>query len=329
MEKIKDLEDLPGIGPKTAEKLRDAGFRTVESIAVASPKELFEIAEIGESSAAKIIEAAREAADVGGFITASELLEKRKFIGKITSGSKRLDELIAGGFESQAISDELIAGGFESQAISEAFGEFGSGKSQIAHQLCVNVQLPIEKGGLDGGAIFIDTESTFRPERIIQMAKGLGLDPTEVLSRIRVARAFNSDHQMLLTEKSVELIESEKIKLLVIDSLTSSFRSEYVGRGTLAERQQKLARHLRTLHNIASNQDVCVFVTNQVSAKPDAFFGDPTRPIGGHILGHSSTIRIYLRKGKGGQRIARLVDSPNLPEGEAIFFLTENGIEDK
>jgi len=315
MEKIKDLEDLPGIGPKTAEKLRDAGFRTVESIAVASPKELFEIAEIGESSAAKIIEAAREAADVGGFITASELLEKRKFIGKITSGSKRLDE--------------LIAGGFESQAISEAFGEFGSGKSQIAHQLCVNVQLPIEKGGLDGGAIFIDTESTFRPERIIQMAKGLGLDPTEVLSRIRVARAFNSDHQMLLTEKSVELIESEKIKLLVIDSLTSSFRSEYVGRGTLAERQQKLARHLRTLHNIASNQDVCVFVTNQVSAKPDAFFGDPTRPIGGHILGHSSTIRIYLRKGKGGQRIARLVDSPNLPEGEAIFFLTENGIEDK
>ncbi|KYC54843.1 MAG: DNA repair and recombination protein RadA [Candidatus Methanofastidiosum methylothiophilum] len=315
MEKIKDLEDLPGIGPKTAEKLREAGFRTVESIAVASPKELFEIAEIGESSAAKIIEAAREAADVGGFITASELLEKRKFIGKITSGSKRLDE--------------LIAGGFESQAISEAFGEFGSGKSQIAHQLCVNVQLPIEKGGLDGGAIFIDTESTFRPERIIQMAKGLGLDPTEVLSRIRVARAFNSDHQMLLTEKSVELIESEKIKLLVIDSLTSSFRSEYVGRGTLAERQQKLARHLRTLHNIASNQDVCVFVTNQVSAKPDAFFGDPTRPIGGHILGHSSTIRIYLRKGKGGQRIARLVDSPNLPEGEAIFFLTENGIEDK
>ena len=315
MEKIKDLEDLPGIGPKTAEKLREAGFRTVESIAVASPKELFEIAEIGESSAAKIIEAAREAADVGGFITASELLEKRKFIGKITSGSKRLDE--------------LIAGGFESQAISEAFGEFGSGKSQIAHQLCVNVQLPIEKGGLDGGAIFIDTESTFRPERIIQMAKGLGLAPTEVLSRIRVARAFNSDHQMLLTEKSVELIESEKIKLLVIDSLTSSFRSEYVGRGTLAERQQKLARHLRTLHNIASNQDVCVFVTNQVSAKPDAFFGDPTRPIGGHILGHSSTIRIYLRKGKGGQRIARLVDSPNLPEGEAIFFLTENGIEDK
>lgn len=315
MEKIKDLEDLPGIGPKTAEKLREAGFRTVESIAVASPKELFEIAEIGESSASKIIEAAREAADVGGFITANELLEKRKFIGKITSGSKRLDE--------------LIAGGFETQAIIEAFGEFGSGKSQIAHQLCVNVQLPIEKGGLDGGAIFIDTESTFRPERIIQMAKGAGLDPTEAMAKIRVARAFNSDHQMLLTEKAVELIEAEKIKLLVVDSLTSSFRSEYVGRGTLAERQQKLARHLRTLHSIASNQDVCVFVTNQVSAKPDAFFGDPTRPIGGHILGHSSTIRLYLRKGKGGQRIARLVDSPNLPEGEAIFFVTENGIEDK
>jgi len=310
-----DIEDLPGIGPKTAEKLREGGYKTVEKIAVASPKDLSELGDIGETIAAKIIEAAKEMAEIGGFITAEELAERRKSIGYITTGSIDVDE--------------LLGGGIETQAIIEVFGEFGSGKSQLAHQLCVNVQLPLEKKGLDAGAIFIDTENTFRPQRIIQMAKGLELDSSEVMKKIRVARAFNSSHQILLAEKSEELLRQGGIKLLVIDSLTSSFRAEYIGRGTLAERQQLLNKHLRKLHELADLYDVAVFVTNQVSARPDAFFGDPNKPIGGHVLGHSATLRIYLRKSKKGQRIARLVDSPNLPEGEAIFVVTEEGIVDK
>jgi DNA repair protein RadA len=310
-----DIEDLPGIGPKTAEKLREAGYKTVEKIAVSSPKDLCELADLGETIATKTIEAAKEMAEVGGFITAQELQEKRRSIGHITTGSKDVDE--------------LLGGGVETQAITEVFGEFGSGKSQLGHQLCVNVQLPVEKGGLDAGAIFIDTENTLRPQRIIQMAEGLELDPTVILKNIRVARAFNSSHQILLAEKSEELLRQGGIRLLVVDSLTSSFRAEYIGRGTLAERQQLLNKHLRTLHELADLHDIAIFVTNQVSARPDAFFGDPNKPIGGHVLGHSATMRIYLRKSKKGQRIARLVDSPNLPEGEAIFVVTESGIVDK
>lgn len=310
-----NIEDLPGIGPKTAEKLREAGYVTVEKIAVSPPKDLCELADIGETIAQKIIEAAKEMAEVGGFITAEELAEKRKSIGFITTGSKDLDG--------------LLGGGVETQAITEVFGEFGSGKSQLAHQLCINVQLPVDEGGLDSAAIFVDTENTFRPQRIVQMAEGKGLDPAVAMKNIRVARAFNSSHQILLVEKSEELLRQGNTRLLVIDSLTASFRAEYIGRGTLAERQQLLNKHLRTLHELADLYDVAVFVTNQVSARPDVFFGDPNQPIGGHVLGHSATMRLYLRKSKKGQRIARLVDSPHLPEGEAIFVVSEEGIGDK
>ena len=205
--------------------------------------------------------------------------------------------------------------------------------TQLAHTLAVMVQKPPEEGGLGGSVIWIDTENTFRPERIRQIAEARGLDPDEVLKNIYVARAFNSNHQMLLVEKAEEIIKEKAttdrpVKLLVVDSLTSHFRSEYVGRGTLAERQQKLAKHLSDLHRLADLYDIAVFVTNQVQAKPDAFFGDPTRPVGGHILAHSATLRVYLRKGKAGKRVARLIDSPHLPEGEAVFRITEKGVED-
>jgi len=310
----RSVESLPGVGEATAEKLREAGYTTVESLAVATVAELREAAEIGESQAKKIIAAARKTSEIGAFLTADKVLERRKTVGWITTGSKSLDS--------------LLGGGIETRAVTEVFGEFGSGKSQLAHQLCVNVQLPKEKGGLGGRAVYIDTENTFRPERIMNMAVGLELDPEVVLKNILVARSYNTDQQLLIAEKAEELAEGEGVRLMIIDSLTSHFRAEFVGRGTLADRQQKLARHLLVLHRIADLLDIAVFVTNQVQARPDLFFGDPTRPIGGHILGHSATTRIYLRKSKGGRRIARVVDSPNLPEGESIFMITENGIRD-
>lgn len=316
---IKTLEDLPGVGPATAEKLREAGYDSLEAIAVASPIELKEIAGISEGAALKIIQAAREAANIGTFIRADEYLQRRQSIGRISTGSKSLDK--------------LLGGGIETQAITEVFGEFGSGKTQIAHTLAVMVQLSPEEGGLNGSVIWIDTENTFRPERIRQIAENRGLDPDEVLKNIYVARAYNTNHQMLLVEKAEEIIKEKlstdrPVKLMVVDSLTSHFRSEYVGRGALAERQQKLGKHLADLHRLANLYDIAIFVTNQVQARPDAFFGDPTRPIGGHILAHSATLRVYLRKGKAGKRIARLIDSPHLPEGEATFRITDKGIED-
>lgn len=200
--------------------------------------------------------------------------------------------------------------------------------SQLAHQLAVNVTRGEDEGGLKGDTVWIDTEQTFRPERIRQMAEGLELEPEALLKRIHVARAFNSHHQMLLVEKAHDLSKDFQIRLVVIDSLTAHFRAEYIGRGVLAERQQLLNKHIHELMRFGDVHNAVIYVTNQVQAKPDAFFGDPTRPVGGHIVGHSATFRVYLRKSKGGKRIARLIDSPNLPEAEAVFSVSEEGIRD-
>ncbi len=311
--KPKELMDLPGVGPAIAKKLMEAGYKNIISIAVATPAELANAADIGENAARKIIEAAREALDLG-FETADVVYEKRMKVGRITTGSRNLDK--------------LLAGGIETQAITEVFGAFRSGKTQLAHQLAVNVQLPPEKGGLSGKAIYIDTEGTFRPERICQMAQAIGLEPKTALKNIIYARAYNSDHQMLLVQQAQEVVEDENVRLLVIDSLTSHFRAEYPGREMLAERQQKLNRHLHMLQRLADVANLAVFVTNQVMARPDVYFGDPTEPVGGHVLAHVPQTRLYLRRAKDNRRICRLVDSPYLPEGEVVFVITEEGIRD-
>ncbi len=314
-----ELEELPGVGPAIAEKLREAGLNTLEAIAVASPAELVATAEIGEATAAKIINAARETADIGGFETGDKILERRQGIGKLTTGSESFNN--------------LLDGGLETQAMTEFYGEFGSGKTQIAHQLAVNVQLPPEKGGLNGSAIMIDTENTFRPERIKGMAEGAELDYEDVLKNIHVARAYNSNHQILLVEKAKEIADGLKdtekpVRLMIIDSATAQFRSEYVGRGTLADRQQKINKHLHGALKFGDLNNAVVMITNQVMVRPDAFFGDPTVPIGGHIVGHNATFRLYLRKSKGGKRVAKLVDSPSMPEAEAVFSMSSIGIRD-
>ena len=308
------IEDLPGVGPATAEKLREAGFEELMTIAVMSPKELGDQAELGEAVASKIIAGAKKMANVGGFVSGVSLLERRSEVQKLTSGAAALDE--------------LLGGGFETQAIVEVVGEFGSGKTQIGQQLEVNTILPIAQGGFDGEVFYIDTEDTFRPERIAQMAEGAGLDPSAVLDRIHVARAYNSAHQMLLVDEIKRMSKTIDVKMVIVDSLTSHFRAEYVGRGMLAPRQQKLNKHLKELKQLSDVNNALVLVTNQVMSNPGAMWGDPTKAIGGHIVGHASTFRLYLRKSKGGRRIARLIDSPNLPEGEAVFTVTAEGIRE-
>jgi len=313
MKKKFNLEDIPGVGPKLADKLTELGFTDPMSIAVASAGELASILEIGQATAAKIINNVREMLEIS-YTSADKFWEQRKKIGKISTGSKALDD--------------LLGGGIETQAITEAYGAFGSGKSQIGFQLSVNVQLPPEKGGLNGNCLFIDTEATFRPERIRQIAESMGLEPEKALKNIFVARAYNSDHEIFLVEKSNEIIKEKNIKLLIIDSLTSHFRADYVGRGELAPRQQKLNKLLHNLQRLSDSFNIAVFVTNQVLANPAILFGDPTRPIGGHVLAHQATYRVYLRKSSGEKRIAKMMDSPNLPPGECVFKITPEGIRD-
>jgi len=308
------LQDLPGVGDATLKKLKDAGIISIRTLAMNPLSKLTDEVGLGLKTAEKLVKTAQDVEKMG-FKSADIIWEKRKLLNKLTTGSQNLDD--------------LLGGGFEPGAVTELFGEYRTGKTQVVHQLCVNVQLQYEQGGLEGSALYVDTEGTFRPERIIQMASGLDLDYNNVLRNITVGRAYNSDHQIVLVKKAPKIIEDKNIKLIIVDSLIGHFRSEYIGRGTLASRQQTLNSHIHDLLRLSEVYDELVVVfTNQVSAKPDVFYGNPLTHTGGHIIAHGSTIRVFLRKGKGEQRIAKVVDAPNIPESDTVFSITEDGIKD-
>ncbi|MEK0321316.1 MAG: DNA repair and recombination protein RadA [Nitrosopumilus sp.] len=312
------LDNLEGVGPVTTRKLSDAGIHNIMDLIVRGPVEISEITGMDKDTAAKIVNKARVHLVEGGilakdFVSAAEIYKRRQNIGKITTGTNCLDT--------------LFDGGVETQALTEVYGEFGCGKTQFAHTLSVMVQKPKEEGGLDGSVLYIDTENTFRPERIVTIAKAHGMDPDKVLDRIIVARAYNSAHQTLILEESGPVIEENNVKLIVVDSAVGLFRAEYLGRGTLAIRQQKLNHFVHMLVRIAETYDCAALATNQVMASPDVFFGDPIRPVGGNVVAHTSTYRIYFKK-SGKKRIARMVDSPHHPEEEVIFALGEAGVID-
>ena len=305
--KVNEISELQGVGPATVTKLTDAGLGTVMSIAVSSPQEISTVAGLSESVARKIIKNARDNLKLG-FEKATDYAHRRDKIQKISTGCTNFDS--------------IIDGGFESGAITEVYGQFGSGKTQLSHITVVRALLENK----DNKAIYIDSENTFRADRIKDFATANGLDPEEALDRIYVARAYNSDHQMLLIDEVEKTLQTDNsYRIIVVDSLTSHFRAEFIGRGTLATRQQKLNKHMHQLLKLADLYNMVVLVTNQVMAKPDSFFGDPTQAIGGHIVGHNSTFRIYMRPGKAGSIFAKLMDSPNLPNNDTNFMVTKEG----
>jgi len=307
------LETIAGIGPATAAKLRSAGLTTLEALAVTPLREIITKTGLGYASALKICEEARKTMDVD-FIRATEILERRKDMLKCGTGSRALDE--------------MLGGGVETQAMTELIGDYGVGKTQICLTLVVTAQFSREQGGLEGNAIYIDTEGTFSPERVHQIISSRGLEPQKILDNIITARAYNSDHQCLLIDHLFEKCPEENVKLVVVDSMISHFRGEYVGRESLSERQQKLNEYLHKLLRLAEAYNLAVVITNQVQANPGQFWGDPDRPAGGHIMAHACTHRIYLRRGKEDTRLAKVIDSPYLPENTARFRITEKGIED-
>jgi DNA repair protein RadA len=312
------LEDIEGVGPVTRQKLTDAGIHNIMDLVVRGPMAISEVTGLDLDKATVICNKARmKLVELGllekDFVTATEIYKKRQSIDRISTGCNALNN--------------LLGGGVETQAITEFYGEYGTGKTQICNTLCVMVQLPKDKGGLDASAIYIDTENTFRPERIYKIAEVRGLDPTKALERVIVAKAYNSAHQELILQECSKMIEKYGVRLVVVDSAVAHYRAEFLGRGTLADRQQRLNRFMHMLLRIAETYNVAVVATNQLQATPDLYFGDPSRPAGGHVVAHTSTYRIYLRR-SGKNRIARMVDSPYHPEVEVTFMLTEKGIED-
>jgi DNA repair protein RadA len=314
-----DVKEVPGVGDVTARKLRDLGIIDVKALLLYSPIQLAEMLNTAVERAERIILSAYNLLKERGlveedFITADHLLEKisrRKFI---TTGSRNLDSLLRGG---------VVTG-----AVTEFYGEFGSGKTQLCHTLAVNVQLSEEDGGLNKNAIYIDTEKTFSPSRIIEIANSRNLDPREALRRIIVARAFNTTHLLLLSHSLARKIKENDVGFIAIDSAIAPFRAEYIGRGKLSERQQLLNRFMHDLLRVAELYEVAIVITNQVQSQPDIMFGDPTRPVGGHVVAHAVTYRIYLKKSKKNIRIAMIIDSPEHPPGEAVFTILKEGISD-
>jgi DNA repair protein RadA len=314
------LEDLE-INPYLITKLKSAGIESIFDLAVSVPLDLLELCpSYDERVALDLVMRARKVLTDSGtlakeFSTAEDLLERRKNLLKCTTGSSRFDS--------------FLKGGIETQAISEFAGEFGSGKSQICYTLCVTANLPKEKGGIGGNVIFIDTENTFRPERVRQIAENRGAnDPDNILKQIYVCKIFNSGHLELIIHHLGKSIQEYHSKLVLIDSLISLHRAEFVGRETLAIRQQRLNLMLHKLTRLAEIHNVAVVVTNQVQSTLDNFSGsDSVRITGGNVVAHATTYRILLRKA-GRDRIAIMLDSPHHAYDQTKFTIDERGVHD-
>ncbi|XP_064622452.1 DNA repair protein RAD51 homolog 1 [Lineus longissimus] len=305
-----------GISANDVKKMVEAGFCTVESVAFAPKKQLLAIKGISEAKADKVIAEAAKLVPMG-FTTATEFHQKRSEIIQLTTGSKELDK--------------LLQGGIETGSITEMFGEFRTGKTQLCHTLAVTCQLPIDVGGGEGKCLYIDSEGTFRPERLLAVAERYGLSGPDVLDNVAYARAYNTDHQTQLLMQAAAMMSESRYALLIVDSATALYRTDYSGRGELSARQMHLARFLRMLLRLADEFGVAVVITNQVVAQVDGasmFASDPKKPIGGNIIAHASTTRLYLRKGRGETRICKIYDSPCLPEAEAMFAINADGVGD-
>jgi len=314
-QEIDKLQEL-GVNVADIKKLKVGGCHTVASLLMNTRKTLLAIKGISEAKVDKILEAASKL-HFSSFMTGTEMLNKRKEVIKVTTGCIALDQ--------------LLGGGVETMSITEVFGEFRTGKTQLCHTLCVTTQLPTSMNGGNGKVAFIDTEGTFRPERIKPIAERFGLDPMAALDNVVYARAFTHEHQQeLIVQIAAKMVE-DQYRLLIVDSVTALFRVDYSGRGELAERQQKLGRMMSKLQKIAEEFNVAVFITNQVCADPGGgamFVADAKKPIGGHVLAHASTTRLSLRKGRGEQRICKIYDSPCLPETECVYQISNEGIID-
>ncbi|GJE87656.1 DNA repair protein RAD51 [Phanerochaete sordida] len=306
-----------GIHPQDIKKLMDSGLNTVESVAYTPKKSLMTIKGISEQKAEKILAEAQKIIPLG-FQSATEVHARRNELVHITTGSKNLDA--------------LLGGGIETGAITEFFGEFRTGKSQICHTLAVTCQLPVDMGGGEGKCLYIDTEGTFRPIRLLQVAERLGLNGEEVLDNVAYARAYNADHQNQLLTNASALMSESRFCLLIVDSVTNLYRTDFNGRGELSARQMHLGKFLRTLQRLADEYGVAVVMTNQVMSNPDAsagpYAGNDKKPIGGNILAHASTTRVQLKKGRANTRQAKIYDSPCLPESESMFAILASGIGD-
>lgn len=313
-----DTLQQSGVSATDVKKLKDAGFATIRQLVMYPRKSLIAVKGFSDAKAEKVLDAANKLlsdSDCGGFVTAAEQLERRKDTVHITSGC--------------AAVDAILQGGFETRALTEIFGEWRCGKTQLCHTLAVTTQMPVEMGGGNAKVAWIDTEGTFRGDRLIAIADRFGLDADAVLSNVMVAQVFSHEQMTHALVCIGAKMAEEPFKLLIIDSIMSLFRVDFVGRGELSERQQLLNQFLARLRKLADEFNVAVVMTNMVQSDPGgmAFAGvEPKKAIGGHVLAHASHIRLQVRKGRAEARVIKVLQGPSLKEEEAEFQITDGGI---
>lgn len=303
-----NLKDVEGIGPAAIAKLKKAGVTSVKDIATQGLEELSVALGSTKDTASKYIESARELLRDRGiigeeFIDGNKALEDREALPRISTGAPDFDD--------------WLKGGFESGGITELYGEYGSGKSQICHVMSVQNT---------GNTIFMDTEGTFRPERIKEICQARNIDVNETLGRMKVCKLYSSRNLERIVDNLANHVEQYDAKLVIVDSIIALHRSEFSGRGTLAERQQKINQILHRLLRVAEIYKIVVIMTNQITTSPDTFYGDPNKATGGNIIGHASTYRIYLKK-IGKNRLATMIDSPYHETSAHKFSISKAGIE--
>jgi len=312
-----DISDLAGVGGVTEGKLKEAGCDTVEMLAVALVADLKELG-IEETQARKIIDAARQHVKrVGvGFRTADELLKEHATLFHLKS---RIPSF-----------DEMLDGGLESRTVTIIHGKYAAGKSNFCHWLaaCALTDPALS----DSGIMYIDTENTFRPERLAQLLKTLGGDPATTLSRVIQAEAQNSAHQILIVDHAGKIIKDKNIRVLILDSLTAHFRSEYVGREMLARRQQSLNNHLQHISQLTRMFGLVTLVTTQEIDIPQQGYmgGTESRGAGGNVVFHRpvAIIQIWKPEGMNEKRFVTLEKHPALPQKKIILRLNEDGFSE-
>jgi DNA repair protein RadA len=321
------LESLQDVSKQLISKLEGAGIQSISDLATATPYELLEdyysnydqgTTGIDVETISEVIIKAKQKLIADGllqkdFSSAEKILERRQKMAKFSTGSESFDS--------------FLGGGIETQALTEIAGEFGSGKSQLCYTLCVTAANMSSK---DNGIIYVDTENSFKAERIHQIAESKGLDAEEILKRINICKIYYSAHLEAVIRSLAKYIEQYRAGLVIIDSIISLHRAEFAGRESLAERQQRLNTLLHKLRRLSEIYNIAVVYTNQVQSQPDTSFGngfDAIRAAGGNIMGHASTYRIFLRKA-GPNRIAIMLDSPYHAYSQVKFTLGEEGIQD-
>ena len=302
------LEDLPGIGPTKAKRLQTNGINSPLDFVIRGAREISRITDITPATTMKMIEQVREILSENGTPIQIDSLATLRELKKLQIKYPVDVEEI----------DKATSGGFETQSLYEVYGPEGAGKTQLTFSITANVLKQ------ENSVWFIDCEGTFDEGRLEQICEKREVPYKSNLIYYNML-TDSEDLLNLINTKGLEYVTEKQVKVIIIDGLVGLFRMLYHGRGELAERQDVLEQILIKLRNLSIYGNCCVILTNQVMSNPDPF-GAATKPVGGHVLGHSVKYIFAIKKGMKNNRVLSRIKSPREAQGDFAFFVNEEGV---